>query len=145
MSRLPHKFQRFKDFSYNKIILDNKKVSKIIFSFILTQFFSKKSLSKLVLCQSIGRSQIKFSIFCINLSSKTGASLTSESKIFVIFEIISGIGIRGLIKVEKTSVISKVFSSNLTKAISIILSLFLSTQVVSKSIATIIFNYTYFK
>jgi hypothetical protein len=79
------------------------------------------------------------------LSSKTGASLTSESKIFVIFETISGIGIRGLIKVEKTSVISKVFSSNLTKAISIILSLFLSTQVVSKSIATIIFNYTYFK
>jgi hypothetical protein len=56
----------------------------------------------------------------------------------VIFEITSGIGIRGFIRVEKVSIISKVCLSNFKKAISIILSFSLSIQVVSRSSATII-------
>jgi hypothetical protein len=59
------------------------------------------------------------------------------SKIFVIFEFISGIGIRGFMRVSNFSIISKVSESNFTKAISIILSFLLSSQVVSRSSAII--------
>jgi hypothetical protein len=56
----------------------------------------------------------------------------------VIFEITSGIGMRGFMSVEKVSIISKVFSSNFTSATSIILSVSFKTHVVSRSRATII-------
>jgi hypothetical protein len=54
------------------------------------------------------------------------------------FEINSGISIHGLTNVEKVSIFLKVTSSNLTIAISIISSLYLSSQVVSRSIHIII-------
>jgi hypothetical protein len=83
-----------------------KKVSITILFFILIHFCIKKFLSKKTLCQSNGVSHIKF-IISFFISSKKGASCTSESKILVIFDIISGILIFGLIKVENESIISK--------------------------------------
>jgi hypothetical protein len=90
-----------------------------------------------VLCHKIGDFQINSFTFLIISISKIGESLTSLSKIFVIFEFSSGIGIKGFIRVENVSVISKVSESNFTNAISMILSFLLSSHVVSKSRATI--------
>jgi hypothetical protein len=104
----------------------------------LNQLFSKKSISKEILCHKITPSHIKEEISSLN-SSIVGAHITSSLVIFVIFDISSGISTQGFIKEENLSISLKDFSSNLIIAISIMLSLYLSKPVVSKSIQIIIF------
>jgi len=123
---------RLKDFSFLVNIFVRRNVSKTIFEDKSIQAAIKKSLSKKVLCPKIGKSHINSVIFVCN-SSIYGAFSTSSLNIFVIFDDNSGISIQGLTKLSKRSIISNVFGSNFTSANSIILSLFLSNHVVSKS------------
>ncbi len=136
--KLLQSISKLRDFSYGHKKFARKNVSIRLLCSIWILFFIKKSLSKKTLCQSRGVFPIKSNTSCFT-SSIVGACSTSQSWIFVRFEIRSGIGIWGLINVEYVSIVSKVFSSNFTKAISIILSLFLSRPVVSKSNPIIIF------
>jgi hypothetical protein len=69
--------------------------------------------------------------------------LTSSSLSPVITLEISEISTQGFTKVEKVSIIFQVFSSNLTRATSIIQSDLASSHVVSRSKATIILFFIY--
>ena len=131
------KYSKLSDFSSVNKKLANSKVSNSILFFNSTQLALKKPVSNCVLCQSTGKSQIKDSISSIK-SFHNGAFLISSSQIFVILDTNSGISTSGLTKKDFFSIILKVFLSNLTSHISIILSTSLFNHVVSKSSATII-------
>jgi hypothetical protein len=131
------KYSKLRDFSSFNKKLANSNVSSSKLFFNSTQLLLKNQVSNLVLCHNTGKSQINSSTSEINSFHK-GESLTSLSVILVILVIKVGISISGLTKKDFCSIISKVFSSNLTSHISIILSTVLSSHVVSKSNATII-------
>jgi len=133
-----HNISKFKEDSLKDKKLARKKVSILIFFLISIQLFIKKSISNCILCHKIGSSHIKSKISFFS-SSMVGAQFTSSLVIFVIFDIISGISICGSTRDVKVPTSLKVFSSNFTIAISIILSPYLSKPVVSKSKQIIIF------
>ena len=95
-------------------------------------FSFKKSVSKDMKCPIIGKSPMKFPIFCLT-SSRGGASATSSFLMFVIWVMNSGMGTPGFIRVCRVSVFCFGSRLNLIPPNSVIWFFLLSSPVVSRS------------